>query len=62
MLPWVKIDGLDKSAGAASIPPDGNKWIELRHINDKLLNYIKGMVFNDHDAEDILQEVSIKIY
>lgn len=34
-------------------------WDEF---NDKLLNYIKSKVSNQHDAEDILQNVFIKIY
>lgn len=34
-------------------------WDEF---NGKLLNYIRSMVSNEHDAEDILQNVFIKIY
>jgi len=34
-------------------------WAEF---NEKLFNYIKSMVSNEHDAEDILQTVFIKVY
>jgi len=33
-----------------------------KEFNEKLLNYIKAKVKNSHDAEDILQNVFIKIY
>jgi DNA-directed RNA polymerase specialized sigma24 family protein len=45
---------------------EGDKMYDFdklwNEFNEKLLNYIKTMVANNHDAEDILQNVFIKIF